>query len=257
MMQGWEKNRRRKPMIRLTKTEYLNGDSVPVSAIYECSDCWSITAFKQGERFFPCEECEHPDDDQHWVRTTQFLHFVTKNLNSEFENIETFSLHVADIIAEWAGNIWFVILHVIWFGIWTWTNTGHEMFGLVNFDPYPFGLLTMIVSLEAIFLSTFILISQNRQGQKSELRAELDYQVNLKTEKDVSEVLSILRDIRKETQAIEEDTAEILESREVEERSGASKKSKKRSKSHARKKREQKAAEIIEDAGIDVIEHNE
>jgi len=249
MMEGWGRQRRRKPMIRLMKTAYHNGDAVPVSAIYECSDCWNITAFKRGERFVPCEECEHPDDDQHWFRTNQFLHFVTKNLNTEFESIETFSVRVADIIAEFAGNIWFAIFHIFWFMFWIWANTGHTVLSLTDFDPYPFGLLTMIVSLEAIFLSTFILISQNRQSQKSELRAELDYQVNLKTEKDVSEVLSILREIRQETKAIEQDTTEILEEAQLEPQ--------KKSKGRKKRTRKAKAAEIIEDAGIDVIKHDE
>lgn len=249
MAESWgERPNRRKPMIRLAKSEYRNGDIVPISAIYECSDCWNITAFKHGERFLPCEECERPDDDQHWFRTNQFLHFVTKNLNSEFENIESFSLHMADLIAEFAGNIWFVLLHVIWFSLWIYINDGHPLFGIQPFDPHPYGLLTMVVSLEAIFLSMFILISQNRSAQKSELRAELDYQVNLKTEKDVSEVLSILREIREETKAIEKDTTEILEEAHLEP-------GKKRRKSKKRKRREQKVAEIIEDAGIDTMTH--
>lgn len=251
MAEGWgSRPNRRKPMIRLTKSEYRNGDTVSVSAIYECSDCWNITAFKHGERFLPCEECERPDDDQHWFRTNQFLHFVTKNLNSEFENIESFSIHIADIIAELSGNIWFVLLHVIWFSLWIHINNGNPTFGIDPFDPYPYGLLTMVVSLEAIFLSMFILISQNRSSHKSELRAELDYQVNLKTEKDVSEVLSILREIREETKAIEKDTTEILEEAHLEP-------PKKRRKSKKRKKREERAAEIIEDAGIDTISHGE
>ncbi len=239
------KVKRKKPIIRLLKTEYVNGDTVPVGAIYECSDCWNITAFKQGERFLPCEECDNPDDDQHWVRTNQFVHFVTKNLNTEFEKIEGVSLQIADKIAELAGNVWFAVLHVFLFAFWIYVNSGHTMFGISGFDPYPYGFLTMCVSLEAIFLSLFILISQNRQSQKSELRAELDYQVNLKTEKDVAEVLSILREMREEVQDIEEDTSELLE-----EQSHA-----KRRKQKPLRSRDEKAHDIFEDAGIRVIHH--
>lgn len=239
-----KKVKRKKPIIRLLKTEYANGDTVPVSAIYECSDCWNITAFKQGERFLPCEECDNPDDDQHWMRTNQFIHFVTKNLNTEFETIETFSLQVADKIAEIAGNVWFSVVHIFLFAFWIYVNNGHPMFGLGVFDPFPYGLLTMWVSLEAIFLSLFILISQNRQSQKSELRAELDYQVNLKTEKDVAEVLSILRDMHEEVKDIEEDTSELLEETQAHP-----------NKKRIPKSRDDKTHDIFKDAGIHVIHH--
>jgi uncharacterized membrane protein len=243
-MSKGEKTKRKKPMIRLVKTGYNNGDTVPISAIYECSDCWNITAFKQGEKFLPCEECENPDDDQHWFRTNQFLHFVTKNLNTEFDNIETFSLQLADKIAEVAGNIWFALAHIIWFLFWIYVNNGHTLFGLGVFDPYPYGLLTMTVSLEAIFLSLFILISQNRQSQKSELRAELDYQVNLKTEKDVAEILSILRDMHEDVQDIEDDTSELLG-----ETSSVKHKNPKTS-------RTEKTHEMLTDAGIRIIRNH-
>lgn len=252
MLKG-EKRKRKKPIIRLVKTEYKNGDTVPISAIYECSDCWNITAFREGEKFLPCEECNasDDDDDQHWFRTNQFLHFVTKNLNTEFDKLETFSLQLADKIAEMAGNIWFALAHIVWFLLWIYINDGHSLFGIAVFDPYPYGLLTMWVSLEAIFLSLFILISQNRQSQKSELRAELDYQVNLKTEKDVAEVLSILREMREEVQDIEDDTSELLGESE----SAKHVKRKKTSK-RASSIRTQKTHELMRDAGIHIIHHS-
>jgi uncharacterized membrane protein len=241
--------KKRKRIIKLVKTEYRIGDIVPISAIYECSDCWNVTAFKKGERFLPCEECHDADDDQHWYRTNQVLHFVTKNLNTEFEQIETFSLKLADLIAETAGNIWFIYLHIIWFAWWIWVNTGHPSFGYVDFDPFPFGLMTMVVSLEAIFLSLFILISQNRQSQKSELRAELDYQTNLKTEKDVAEVLSILRLMQEEERLIEKRTSEVLEDANI-----ILERTKKKKKGPKQKVREKKADQIMEDAGIETVE---
>ena len=242
--------KKRKRIIKLLKTEYRIGDTVPVSAIYECSDCWNVTAFKHGEHFLPCEECRDPDDEQHWYRTNQFVHFVSKNLNTEFEKIETGSLRLADWIAETAGNIWFIYFHVIWFGWWIWRNTLSSEF---HFDPFPFGLLTMIVSLEAIFLSLFILISQNRSSQKSELRAELDYQTNLKTEKDVAEVLSILRTMQEEERIIGQRTSEVLEDANIIlERTKPRSRNKKRDKARSKKK-----DAIMEEAGIDVIEPKE
>lgn len=190
-----DEKRRRKGIFQMLKTEYVAGDIVPASAIYECSTCESITAFKKGEKFLPCDDCEGVED-QSWYRTNEFVRFVSKNVNTEFERVETFSLRLAEFIATIAGNVWFVYAHVIWFGLWIFTNTGHSLFGISNFDPYPFGFLTLVVSLEAIFLSTFILIAQNLQSRKSELRSDLDYQTNLKIEKDVAEALSILNEIR-------------------------------------------------------------
>jgi uncharacterized membrane protein len=89
--------------------------------------------------------------------------------------------HTADSITTVAGSMRFVYIHVIWFGVWIALNVGlikinHE------FDKYPFGLLTMIVSLEAIFLSTFVMISQNRQAARSDLRSELDFENNIRGE---------------------------------------------------------------------------
>lgn len=236
--------RRRKRIIKLLKIEYEIGDVVPVSAIYECSECEEITAFKKGERFLPCESIHDNEDDQHWYKTNQVIHFVSKNLNTEFEKLETFSLKLADFIADFSGRMGFVYFHVFWFIFWISANTGHPIFGVSGFDPYPFGLLTMIVSLEAIFLSTFILISQNRQSAKSELRAELDYQTNLKTEKDVAEVLSILHELREEGKLLEMETSEVLEDANI-----VLEKSKKK-KSRTNTPRERKAREILKDAGI-------
>src|SRR5215210_2085088 len=84
---------------------------------------------------------------------------------------------IADTITTFSGSMVFVYIHAIWFGFWILLNIGLiHVPRLSEFDPFPFGLLTLIVSLEAIFLSTFVLISQNRLAQASEKRAELDLQ---------------------------------------------------------------------------------
>jgi uncharacterized membrane protein len=82
---------------------------------------------------------------------------------------------------------------VAWFGVWLLLNTG--WFGLKAFDPYPYGLLTMVVSLEAIFLSTFVLISQNRLSVESDRRADLDLHVDLLAEAELTQALKMLRAI--------------------------------------------------------------
>ena len=248
-------NKKRKRYIRFSKTEYRPGDTVPVSAIYECSECDEVAAFKKGEILTRCENC-HAEEEQTWYRTNEFIHFVSKNLNTEFARMETFGLWLSDKIAESAGTITFVAFHALWFWFWVHVNTGHTLFGLSGFDPYPFGLLTMIVSLEAIFLSTFILISQNRQGMKSELRAELDYQTNLKTEKDVAEVLSILHDLREQGKLLEKKTDEVLQEANIvlEKPIEEEKREEEKPKRAKRSRRRRSTSDvIIEKAGIDVV----
>ncbi len=97
---------------------------------------------------------------------------------------------IADAITSLSGRMLFVYVHIIWFAAWILINTGH--LGIRIFDPFPYGLLTMIVSLEAIFLSTFVLISQNRLNQEAERRADLDLQIGLVTEHEVTRVLQML-----------------------------------------------------------------
>lgn len=88
---------------------------------------------------------------------------------------------LADSFTAFAGSMSFVYIHSVWFGIWVLINLG--AFGAaIVWDKFPFGLLTMIVSLEAIFLSTFVMISQNRQAARSDIRSELDFENNIRGE---------------------------------------------------------------------------
>jgi uncharacterized membrane protein len=87
----------------------------------------------------------------------------------------------ADRITSFAGSMEFVYIHAAWFGVWIALNVG--LFGAaLVFDDFPFGLLTMIVSLEAIFLSTFVMISQNRQAARADIRSDLDFENNVRSE---------------------------------------------------------------------------
>ena len=96
---------------------------------------------------------------------------------------------VADVIANFCGSMPFVWAHLIWFAVWIIVDT---VPGIKHFDPFPFNFLTLIVSLEAIFLSTFILISQNHGTRLSEKRNQLDLQVNLLTEQENTKMLTLL-----------------------------------------------------------------
>ncbi len=109
---------------------------------------------------------------------------VSRNVNEEMEVHSTALLRIADWIAWFSGSMPFLILNGGWFILWIALNT--LPLGVPAFDPYPFGLLTMIVSLEAIFLSCFVLISQNRQAQKDKVRSDIEYEVNIKAELEVA-----------------------------------------------------------------------
>ncbi len=107
----------------------------------------------------------------------------------QLEARKTTQHRIADAITGFSGNLLFVYFHIIWFAVWIVWNTG--LFGLTPFDAFPFGLLTMIVSLEAIFLSTFVLVSQNRLTEISDQRADLDLQINLLAEYEITKILRL------------------------------------------------------------------
>ena len=96
----------------------------------------------------------------------------------------------ADALNEAASSTPFLVIHVIWFLIWIPWNLGLLPFR--PFDPFPFGLLTMVVSLEAIFLTIFVLMAQKRESAIAELREELMLQVNLRMEEEVTKTLQLV-----------------------------------------------------------------
>ncbi|HEY2806708.1 MAG TPA: DUF1003 domain-containing protein, partial [Gemmatimonadales bacterium] len=110
---------------------------------------------------------------------------VARNVNMEADEKLTTVQRIADWCAWFSGSVTFLLLHAVWFVIWVLINTTGVP-GFTQFDPYPFGLLTMIVSLEAIFLSCLVLISQNRQASKDRVRSDVEYEVNVKAEMEVA-----------------------------------------------------------------------
>ena len=111
-------------------------------------------------------------------------------LRSELESGKDWKDRLADQITAWSGSMTFVGLHVAWFVSWVAINAGWTP--LKPFDAFPFPLLTMVVSLEAIFLSTFVLISQNRQAEVDSDRNELDLQIDLLAEYELTRVLTLV-----------------------------------------------------------------
>ncbi len=116
---------------------------------------------------------------------------------------------IADAITSFSGRMIFAYVHIIWFVIWILLNTG--WFGLPAFDPFPYGLLTMIVSLEAIFLSTFVLISQNRLSEETERRADLDLHIGLLTEHELTRVLQMLDAIQDKMDIVDHANSELAD----------------------------------------------
>ena len=149
------------------------------------------------------------------VQNSALAHIVERNIEAidqyrrEAEDVRTFRDRIADGVTRFAGSIPFIYFHVLWFGVWVLANL--EIGGFPAFDPFPFGLLTTIVSLEAIFLSTFVLVSQNRQAEISERRAELDLQFDLLAEYEVTRILKLVDAMAKEMNLDEFDKEEIKE----------------------------------------------
>jgi uncharacterized membrane protein len=101
---------------------------------------------------------------------------------------------LSDTIARQAGRSWFIAAHGIWFGGWMLLNSGRVV-SVRPFDAYPYPFLTFVVSLEAIFLSLFILMSQSRSAKQADDRAHLDLQINLLAEQESTKMLQMLQSL--------------------------------------------------------------
>lgn len=116
---------------------------------------------------------------------------VIKSFKAKADAKRTRTEKFADWMTSYFGSINFLIINVAWFIIWIGYNT-IAITGIVPFDPFPFGLLTMIVSLEAICLAVIVLISQNREARIAELREEVDLQINTITENELTKAIYLM-----------------------------------------------------------------
>jgi uncharacterized membrane protein len=138
---------------------------------------------------------------------------VTENIRSvlemqaQLERRRTTVDRIADAIGTFSGSMNFVFLHVIGLGAWLLINTG-VIHSIRRFDPFPFILLAMIVSVEGVILSTFVLMKQNRMQYRADIRNQLDLQINLLSEQEITKSLQLLRAI---CQKLEIDRADDLE----------------------------------------------
>lgn len=114
----------------------------------------------------------------------------------------------ADTLTGYAGSPPFVVFHVLWFTAWILINV-KLIPGITAFDPYPFGFLTMVVSLEAIFLSLLVLMTQNRMTKEADKRSHLDLQINLLAEQQGTMILGMLQKLC-EYHGLREDSGDVL-----------------------------------------------
>lgn len=122
---------------------------------------------------------------------------VSRNPNLETEVKFNIFQRVANFIAEFSGSMPFLLMNLVLFTVWISINTGVLPI-LDPFDPYPFGFLTMAVSLEAIFLSIFVLLAQNLQAAKDRVRNDIEYDINIKAELEVAELHAKFDELRAE-----------------------------------------------------------
>jgi|SRR5687768_12407326 len=127
---------------------------------------------------------------------------LRKNIRA-IADLEEHALHqrgtasrISDAISRATGSAPFALFHIVGFGAWFVLNT--KMVPAIEpFDPYPFNFLTLVVSLEAIFLSVFVLMSQNRLTRQAEMRTHLDLQVNMLAEQELTAILRMVEGLCK------------------------------------------------------------
>jgi uncharacterized membrane protein len=123
-------------------------------------------------------------------------HSATRNVNVEEAARLTLADRASDIIAEFGGSWKFIMAAVLFFNLWVLLNT--LLFARLGFDPYPFLLLNIAINMLAVLQAPIILMSQNRQSHKDRLRAEIDYQINLKNELALSEIIERLKTLERD-----------------------------------------------------------
>ena len=132
------------------------------------------------------------------TKTTQTRQQFIRSYEAKSLRSRSFLTQIADDLTAICGSMPFLIFHILFFAGWIAINVGLFEEIIKPFDPYPFGFLTMVVSLEAIFLSIFVLVSQNRSSYISTIRDEVHLGVNLIAEEEITKILEVLADVRRE-----------------------------------------------------------
>lgn len=137
-----------------------------------------------------------------------------KGYKAKIDLTRTRREQVADFLTQNFGTVSFLLLNFIWFAFWIPANLG-IIPGVPIFDPYPFGFLTTAVSLEAIFLAVIVLISQNREANITDLREEIDLQINLLAEQKITRIINMLDEIHDHLGLPADDDEELIEMKQM------------------------------------------
>jgi uncharacterized membrane protein len=143
-----------------------------------------ILQFYGGEPILPLRE------QGHLPRVTERNIATVANLERSLIDDRSWLDRLASAISGFTGSIYFVLVHLVWITLWFVINTGH-FFGVRKFDPYPFIFLSMIVSVEAVLLSTFVLMKQNRMAERVDQRDHLNLQIDLLAEEEITKILQL------------------------------------------------------------------
>lgn len=119
-------------------------------------------------------------------------HSIIKSFEAEALRKRPIVVKIADFLTSYFGTVSFLVANVLLYGSWVYINLG-KVPGVAIFDPYPFSLMNSFVSIEAIFLTVIVLMSQNRESQRDVLRNELGLQVELISEKEITKILQLLK----------------------------------------------------------------
>jgi uncharacterized membrane protein len=145
-------------------------------------------------RLLQKEIAEHKDDNPALSNVIQRNIRKIIHVRQKAASEQSMQDRIANWMTTFSGSMLFFYVHIVWFALWFILNTGH--LGIAPFDPYPYGFLTMVVSLEAIFLATFVLISQNLLAKEAERLTDLGLHTSLLTEHELTRVLQMLRSIQ-------------------------------------------------------------
>lgn len=121
---------------------------------------------------------------------------LVQGFRAQLKTATTWPDKAADLLTGWFGTVSFLIGNALFFAVWILWNTGY--LGFVPFDPFPFNLITTIVSLEAIFLSVIVLITQNRQSRIADMRQKMDFEIDVRAEDEITKILELLAELHKE-----------------------------------------------------------
>jgi len=139
---------------------------------------------------------------------------IVRKFRAKFNAERKWHDRFADWMTEVFGKIWFFIFHILFFLIWILMNN-NLIPGIHQFDPYPHNFLTMVVSLEAIFLSIIVLISQNRQATIADMREEIDFNINIRAEQEITKILNLVDKIHDHLGMENEGDEELKEMKEI------------------------------------------